>query len=468
MTIQEDPFASVRLNQKQPNESNPEENQPSLLEQRFKQKSEEDPFYNARISSPKETEDDDDIDRLVEKNIAGLTSRGLEQVLGFPGNIREFGKSVKELYHSDTIFGKVKSLAKEPESFKKFQEENMQILPIVSSLIDWFPTSSDLREKSKEMTGGYTEPTDEFSEMGHEIFSDITNSLMPGTGPRNVIRNIAIPVISVLSKKGAEYLGIENEGQNATKYGTTFLLNMMNNANGPRLNRNMWNQVEQNAPNISVTPNQNARLLAQAQHLENELSLGLGAPSERNALGTVREFIAKLTRPNQPIRARELTASNRSLNEITADPAMAERGMTQLNHLRRTINQGIEHIGQQAPQWVHEWRNANETHGAIANSNFVANYIRNNYSKPLISEGARALFGAGPGKTAMAAVLAAPIFGIYKGVQVISRMGSSPILQRHYRDAIIASLRGNSAMMISNMEKLDKELAKKEKKIPYK
>ncbi len=463
-TETQDPFQSVRLNQKKI-DTQPQYQQPAFQDQ-FQQKREQDPFYDKRIASPKETENDDDIDKMVERNIAGLTSRGIEQIAGFPGNIREFAKGIKGLVKSDPILEKIHKL--EPKQFNEFQEQLLPVTETVGSLIDWFPTSSELREKTKELSKGYTEPQGELEKAGHEIFEDVISSTMPGSGPRNIFRNVAIPVLSVLSKKGAEYLGIEEKGQEATKFGTSFLLNMMNRANGPRLNRNLWQNVQNNAPNVSIRPHENARLLQEASQLEQQLMLGLGSNSENSALRAVRAFIEKLNRPQGNISAQELVASNRSLNEIAGDPALLERGRTLLNGLRGTIHQGIEYIGNTHPQWVQQWRNANQTHGAIQNSNFVANYVNKNYSKPLVSEGVKALFGAGAIPTAIAAASTAPIFAIYKGIQVVNRMARSPIMQRHYTNAILASLRGNAAMMASNIEKLDKELAKKEKKIPYK
>lgn len=428
----------------------------------------EDPFGKWRAPNLKELYEGDDIDRLVERNIAGLASRGVEQIAGFPGNVREFAKSMKELYHNDPLQKKIKSIIKQPEGMKKFEEEILPITQTVGSIIDWFPTSSELRDKSKELTKGFTEPTDEYSKIGHEVFEDVISSVLPGSGPRNVYRNVAIPVLSVLAKEGSKYIGIGDKGQTATKFGVNFLLNMMNRTNAPKLNRDMWKDVENTAPNINISPSQNTDLLSKAQNLENQLMLGLGSTSENSALKTVRSFIEKLTRQGTTISAKELAASNRSLNEITKDPALLEGGRKVLNGLKKTINDGIEHVSTQDPQWVQKWRDANETHGAIQNSNFVANFISERYGKPIVNEGTRALFGLGPKTAVGVAVASAPLFGIYKGVQVLKRMSNSPILQTYYKNAILASLKGNTATMTSNLEKLDKELEKKSKKIPYK
>jgi hypothetical protein len=462
----EDPFHEARPNNYKSIPKKVHDSSPDKLEQNPIEESNEDPFYEARAPNPKDLYEGDDIDQMVERNIAGFMSRGVEQIAGFPGNMRDFAKTMKNLYHEDPIIKKMKILEKEPKSFQKFQDENLSIIPTIGSLIDWFPTSSELREKSNKLTKGYTEPTDEYSKMGHEIFEDVISSIMPGSGPRNIFRNVAIPVLSFLAKQGANYFGIEEKGQTATKFGTTLLLNMMNRTNAPRLNREMWNNVERTVPNVNIRPNENAILLRQARDMENQLLLGLGSNSENSALRTVREFIEKLDRPNGTISARELAASNRSLNEIVGDPALLQGGRNVLNQLRNSIHTGIEYVAGRNPTWVQQWRNANETHGAIANSNFISNYVSKNYSKPLVSEGTRALFGSNFKVAAVAAT--APIFAIYKGTQVLSRMARSPILQRYYTNAMLASLRGNTAMMTSNLEKLDKELAKKEKKYPYK
>src|SRR6202021_227714 len=356
MNPSEDPFSAVRLkprnSEKDEDTSETKQNvqqemeQPSF-EEKFQEKRKSDPFYDVRIDSVKEYESEDDIDRSIERNIAGLTSRGMEQVLGFPGNVREFAKGVKELYHQDPIFSKLNKLDRKDQT--KFEQESLPVIGAIGSIIDWFPTSSDLREKSKKMTKGYTEPTDEISKMGHEIFEDVISSTMPGTGQRNIIRNVAIPVLGVLAKKGSEFLGFEEKGQSLTKFGTTFLFNMMNNANGPRYNRQLWDNVQNNTPNVTVRPHENALLLRQARDLENQLTLGLGSRSENSALSAVRAFIEKLDRGQGNISARELVASNRSLNEIAGDPALLQRGRTLLNGLRRTIGEGIEYIGNSHP-----------------------------------------------------------------------------------------------------------------------
>ncbi len=90
----------------------------------------------------------------------------------------------------------------------------------------------------------------------------------------------------------------------------------------------------------------------------------------------------------------------------------------------------------------------------------------------MVSPAVKSLFAAGasPIPLAVTAAASGPIFAIYKGVQTINRMAQSPILQRYYTNAIIASLRGEVGVMTSNLDKLDKafqEEEKKKKKPPF-
>ena len=405
----------------------------------------------------------EELDPEIERHLARLTSRGLEQILGAPGNLRDLAYAVKDIYKEKGFLPNVKGInklkmpdLKEPEAFKKL-EEAIPIAKTVSTLLGYLPTSKDIKKFSEEKSQGFTSPKNNIEKIGDEVFENLVSNALPGQGPRNVYRNIAAPIAGVLGKEGVKYLGGGEKSQALTQLGLNIAVPLMA-GNAPQLNRDIWNDVRRNVPNVNINTN---TMLQRAQDLRARIQRGLGSRSENQATTTLDRLIEKLERGQ--ISADELMASNISLNEIVGDPELFGRGGHLFEEMRGIIRDGMEQVGQHAPEWYQNWQRANEVHGAIANSNYIANTIRN-HSEPLVSEGARALFHAAAHGTAKAAGTLPPIYLIYKGTQVLNRMASSPNLMQYYTNVLTNALRGNVANAAANLEKLDEALLKEEKK----
>jgi hypothetical protein len=411
--------------------------------------------------SNQDVEEEDHIDKEIERHTARLTSRGLEQVAGAPGNIRDLAYAIKDIFKNTKEFKQLeKNGVKEPESFKKI-EEAIPVGKTVSNLLGYLPTSKQLKKFSEEKSQGYTSPKDENERIGDEVFERLVSSALPGQGPRNIWRNVATPIVSVLGKEAVKYMGGGDKSQALTDLGLNIAVPLMS-GNAPQLNRNLWKDLRQNIPNVNVNTNQ---LLQKARDLEAKIAKGLGSRSETQATTTLNRLIKKLERGQ--ISADELMASNISLNEIVGDPELFGRGAPLFAEIRGIIQDGMEKVGQQAPDWYKQWQHANEVHGAIANSNHIANVIRK-HSEPMVSEGARAIFHAAAHGTAKAAATIPPVYAIYKGVQVFERMAHSPVLMQYYTNILKNALRGNFNAMSENIQKLDDAFLKEEKKESFK
>ena len=397
-----------------------------------------------------------DLDPEIERHVARLTSRGLEQIAGAPGNIRDLAYAVKDIVQNTKEYKKFNEFNKEPESFKKI-EEAIPIGKTVSDLIGYLPTSKELKKFSEEKSQGYTSPKNDKERIGDEVFEKLVSSALPGQGPRNVWRNIAAPIVSTLGKEGVKYIGGGEKAQALTDLGLNIAIPLMA-GNAPQLNRNLWQDVRRNVPNVNINTNQ---LLTRARDLQQRIARGLGSRSETQATTTLNRLIEKLERGQ--ISADELMASNISLNEIVGDPELFGRGAPLFAEIRGIIQDGMAQVGQHAPEWYQQWQHANEVHGAIANSNHIANVIRK-HSEPMISEGARAIFHAAAHGTAKTAAALPPIYAVYKGVQIFERMAASPVLLQYYTRVLTNALRGNYNAMSENLQKLDDAFLKEEKK----
>ena len=409
--------------------------------------------YTKQKEQPHPADTEDDLDKEIERHIGRLTSRGLEQVVGAAGNLRDLGYAVKKSFRENYL---PEDLKNEPKMDKYF-DETIPIANNISKLIGYLPTSKELKGKSQELTKGYTTPQGKTEEIGDEVFESLVQSALPGQGPRNVWKNIAAPVAGVLGKEAIKYMGGGEKSQALTQLGLNLVLPLMA-GNAPQLNREVWNDVRQSVPNVTVPTQQ---LLTRARGIEQRIQRGLGSRSETQAERTLNNLIEKLERGT--ISADELMASNISLNEIVGDPELFGRGGHWFEEMRGIIREGMEAVGQQAPEWYQRWQGANEIHGAIANSNHIANMI-NRHAEPMVSEGARALFRAASHGTAKAAAVLPPVYAIYKGTQILQRMAQSPHLMQYYNGVMVNALRGNTARMAAELEKLDEALLKEEKK----
>lgn len=415
---------------------------------------------------------DEDFDPEIERHVSRLTSRGIEQVVGFPGNMRDFAYAINDTLKNQkpkiqSSLEKVsgKKLPKQPESFKQF-DEAVPIAKTVTGLLNYLPTSSSLKKKSGELTKGYTDPKGNAERIGDEVWENIVSSSLPGQGPKNVWRNIAAPIVSTLGKEAVKDLGGSEKSQALTQFGLNLAIPLMG-VNAPGYVKNLRDDVMKSTPKISVNTNQ---LIPKAHNLKFRLEQGLGSNSENRALTTLNNLTKKIEIGN--ISADELVRSNISLNEIVGDPALYGQGRHWFDEMRGMIQDGMKEVGKQNPEWYQNWKNWNESYGAVQKSNYVANVVRNHMENtPLMSEGARSLFGAAAHGTAKAAAALPPVYAVYKGTQVLHRMAKSPTLMRYYTDAIGNILKGNIATGTSNLNKLDEALFKEEQeaaKIPFK
>lgn len=408
---------------------------------------------------------DEDLERDIERHTARLTSRGLEQAVGLPGNIRDFVYAIKDIYQKQPQLIKGIKLPKEPPSFQEI-EKAIPITKTVSNLLGYLPTSSELKKKSEELTKGYTSAQGEFERAGDEVFEKIVSSAFPGQGPRNVWRNIAASLIGQLGKEAVKYVGGSDKSQAFTDIGLNIAIPLMT-GNAPQYNRNLWKSLESNTPNIALNVNQGRQ---RAQNLVSKLkSEGLGSSGEEKVIKSLEKFLNNTS--NGQMTAKQFTGFNRSINEIRGDPDLLTGSKKLLNEVSDIVKDSGKGFQQSAPEFYKDWKQANEAHSAIQHSNYIARAVEKVAEKsPLKSEAARALFGAATHATLGTISTIPPIFAIYKGTQILDRIGRSPVLMRYYTNILTNSLRGNIAEVASNLNKLDESLLKEEQstKPPFK
>lgn len=450
------PSSFKPINQENQFQGMPKSFQPIGKKKQEENSNDQEPKYNPFL-------EEDSLEKEIERHSARLTSRGLETIAGIPGDIREVAKFSKK-YYDENIKPKIPHLnIKEPESFKQFDETIKPIMDSISNIADWFPTSSELKETSEELTKGYTSPKTPFEERGDEMFQGIVSSFIPGQGSKSVWRNLIAPIGSVIAKDFVKDLGGNEKQQAITQIGTNLFLSLMG-GNANKYNAKLWNQIESTAPNITQTVNvapQRAKARSLINHIEKTM---LGAEGEKKVISTLERFINN-TQGNK-LSAEQLVNMNKSINEIRGDPALLKGSRKLLNEVSEIVKDSGKGFKQAAPDFYNVWKNGNEVHSAIEKSNFISNIVGKIGDKNFKSNGVRDLVMlASHGGLATVKNLP-PIFALYKGTQILTRIANSKELSKYYRDVLLNSIKGNTAATAAAMSKLDNKLYKLEKENP--
>jgi hypothetical protein len=407
----------------------------------------------------------EDTEREIERNIARGTSRMVERTLGAPGDIIGFLQSF-------------------------FNEENRKENP--------FPTSASLQEKSEKLTLGHTSPKTEFEKKGDEFLGDVASSMLPGGPAYSLARNIGIPLAGALAKEGIQSATGDEKKGNWGKLATMFMLDLIANRRAMVPRRpGIRGAADMGGPQSyvnSLFQRAEASLPANGQMIDaTQLQLGLNnlravlnrggtRQSRARALQVIDELEARIQ--NGQIDIRELPEFRTRINEdihllggwdFQTPPAVRERAVQNLTDVKRQVIQAGEDYGRtQNPEFLTNWRNANEAQSVLSRSNVVSNFIQRTIGDSVISKGIKSLFGIG-GATAAAhklgttgmitsGIAGGVAGGIYGAAKTLYRIIRSPTLREYYFNTVNAALNGQKGVLLKNITALDEKMKEEDKK----
>jgi hypothetical protein len=428
MTAQASPFSQYRL-------SNPDRQQQAQSQQQAPQQiKQQSPFAQYRLDKPEEEET---TWNSILRHGTRSASRILEQIGGAPQEAKNLVSSVIDPI-LEPIFGK-ENLAK----VNKFQESN-RILP----------TSQELEKKSKKVTGGYTEPKNEWEKTGDE-YNKLVGQLI---GPMSWRKALGVAAASTVGGQAAKIAGFGEGVQEASKLGTTLIASMFN----PKGVKNLWKgyydeAAKHIAPGAQVTalPLEN-KLLA----LEGKMTQGLDAPTEKIVVDVIKKLKDKIQ--NGKIGVEELVASKRSLNEIMGDVELLRRGENQLPKIGKALNSAIKLYHN--PDFLKNYHAANQAFGGYAQSRKLSDWLyKLTGGKPLIKALVTAgIEAAGGHPEYIAPTLGAggAVYGGVKAIELGQRIMSNKTLRKYYLDMLVNGLKQNTRGAIASADKLEKGLEK--------
>jgi hypothetical protein len=385
-------------------------------------------------------EEENDLEREIERNIAQQTSRMGETIIGAPGDIYSF---VKTLFGDET-------------------ETNL-------------PTSKSLREQSEKLSKGYTKPENEFEERIGEIQQDIASMMIPGSPKYNFFRNIGIPLIANLAKEGISYTGNEKLGD-ASKVGIMIALDLMHLKGGgaKKFASNLFNESEKLIPEGATLKTKN--LEKGLLNLEKSLESGGSAPSKEKSLKKISEIKSKIK--NEEIEVRELVDFRKTINEIKSELGgyevqlpknIKKKAIANLDLVKKEVINGLNEYGSsQNSEFLKLNKAANEAYAAYESSNKYADLIKQTVKNSIKNPGLKTILGLAGGGYGIysygsaiakgAATGALPLYGAYEGYKILHQVIKSPTLRKFYGNILKGAASGNSSQVSRNAKALDKAL----------
>ena len=419
-----DPFSAYRVNKPQ---------EPVFQETPSIKMDSEDPFSQFRMKDSEISEES--WPQYLKRNATRLGSRVIETIGGIPGEVEQIGNLIQS--------GTFDFLEKIGPKSKVPREE------LVKRRL---PTSSELKEKSIELTGGYTAPKDEPEKMADEFASTVSSLL----GPMKFRKALGIAALGTAARKGTEVLGLGETSQEAAKLGTMLVSSMINPKGVKQLYTNLYNEAENLVPQGTSVPSK--KMEENLYKLRDKLSAGIEAPSEKAVIDDIDRVLAKVK--DGRVQVNEMMATNRSINEKMGDPELLKRGKNLYPQLKKEINNVINSYDK--PDFLKAWNGANESFGALHESQKISRFIQKNIgNKPVagtIIAGLAETAGGHPEfvlPTIGASIVGA---GAVKGIELMKRIISSPILRKYYGEVILNASKENSRAMISSYEKLENEI----------
>jgi hypothetical protein len=423
MTMQEDPFAAVRLNQRQ---SKPAQQMPLQNQQ---QTPENDPFADVRIKSV------EGMPWLKEsgRHIARIGSRIAETIGGMPGDVQSLIQS--------GVFAGLEKLTGHKASPEVREEARIKS--------ERSPTTAELRKFSQEATGGFTEPQSDFEKMGDEIVTTAASLL----GPMKFRTALGAAVGSQAAKEGLKILGTGEGAQEAGKLGTMFLISTINPKGAMNFASGQYDKANKLAKGASIAAPQ---LQKDLTALASDLKQGVTTSAKNVVLKPTEELLTKIQSGKIPVQ--ELTAAKRDINTLMGDPALLKRERNLLKTLGASVDKAIKPFEKINPEFSKAYRPANEIYGAVMQGSKASNSLKKilgpkSVMGTLVGEGLLA-----PEYILPTAAGAAGIFGAAKTYDFITRVAKSPELQKYYIKGLAAAAAEDSAALRLYEDKLEEAL----------
>lgn len=383
-----------------------------------------------------------------------------EGIVGLPGDIVKAPGNILR-YIAENLGGE--SLSKGAD-----QLESDPILKSMRGLYGNIPGSNDIRKFTKDTFKGSLEPQSAKEELVGDIITDLPSLVTPikGKVAPSILKALGISSAANFAPKVAKHVGAEEGTQQNVKMGTLLLSSLLgkNGFKGAeKFKDNLYAEANKLVPSESKVSAKN--LGPALDKFKMDLKKGGSANSKVASLKKVDEIKNAIKAGRIPID--ELTNFKKSINEARSGLWQEFGGDTKgrlsakrnLDQVAKIIDNTLSEYGEKNPAWEKIYREANEAHGAIAQSRKISNTIER-YAKKFAPHTVGAVVIDSllyPSSVVPLASGAGAAFGAVKGGELISRIYKSPVLRKYYLDVLKQASIQDAAAMNHSLELLDKK-----------
>jgi hypothetical protein len=376
--------------------------------------------------------------------------RGAEGFLGVPGDIADVAGRVSEWGARQSGQTPYKSYEE-----KKAAEEK-------DPLDFKIPTTSKLRQYSKDIFGDTFEPKTRAQEVIGQTAEDIGSFLFPLGGQVKLLRPVLTAVGKNVAGLGGEAIGGE-KAKNYTELGSLFMMGLLKRPKINELRNSLYEQSRLLRDEKDVV---NASDLSKSiSKIEKDLLKGSPtAVSKASSLKTIKEIKSKIKDKN--IAIGELEEFKKDINEAASNAKIwqegatsGKRNKTSLKLVGKEIDNAIEQYGKKNPEYLKKYRDANKVASAIYRGEDASNFIEHALDKTGkgVSDLTKTIF-----------LIQHPIFHLAsfgKGIvkppyKILTHVFQSPDLQKHYLGILRSVSRENVAVTSKLIQRFDEKIKK--------
>ncbi len=401
------------------------------------------------------------IDYLA-RNLTANTSRSLEQIGGFYGNIESLGRGLLTKYPATGgLIGWGISQLVGPEKWKEYVGDK-QILP----------TSEDFKKTSEEITKGYTKPKTA-GEAAFQEFTEDATAALRGFAGRGLSRGkmafntLVTPAAANVTKQTLKGLGFSDDQANMAKLATWLPLTLAGNINASNYASDLMRQGRQGIP-ASVQADV-PRLMRRLEQVErNLLTSDPRSELARQQIARIRDDLAAGRTNSQAVLDMYdgVNAAKRSRGLFDLSKTDRNFARRSIDQVRDVVRDEIRDIAAPYPEAYNSWRNGVQAWATIHQSQAMTNWIESMAKGPyakILTGPAAGLFGlSGYGASKMPGFISTgvgyAIPSVYKGGQIVYRMWNNAQLRNYYWNAVEAASQENFPAFIKNYEKLNREM----------
>jgi len=389
------------------------------------------------------------------RHVVRTGARIAESVAGTGGNLVGFAKYL------------TKALPKLPEALESGVGGGSPIQKYGRKALEKLPSSDDLKKLSSEFTSGFTDPQSAQEEFGDEVAGLFGDLAVGAENPKtfyNLLNTIGKNVFKAAAAKGtgkvAELYGASPKAKAVTEIGTLFLMGQLGKRAPDAYVKEQYEQVKKKIPQQTMV--NTTGLANDLGNIEQEFSKGLTTGTKTEVLKPLSELKAKASGGAMP--AEELFQSYRDINEhmnaknLFDTFSKSDRDLLKYRYgiLKDELKKPILSLKSQYPEAIDQWLNANEAKSILMQSEGIKNFLKS-HAKSLpghLATGMAIKFFLGTsGMTAVGAGTTSYFAG-----RILKRMAKSPTLRQHYLNVIKESSKENWPAVLSNLNRMEKEL----------